>query len=95
FQPTYRKADQLTSREIAGYDVIVCSQVNILSEPVKQELKKFVRQGGGLFIGVGPETDAGLVNQAFESLLPFSLDGQYRELPPDFKYDRFFNIQAA
>ncbi len=95
FQPTYRKADQITSREIAGYDVIVCSQVNILSEPVKQELKKFVRQGGGLFIGVGPETDAGLVNQAFESLLPFSLDGQYRELPPDFKYDRFFNIQAA
>ncbi|MDA1138517.1 MAG: BatA and WFA domain-containing protein [Planctomycetota bacterium] len=95
FKPTYRKVDQITSGEIAGYDVIVCSQVNILSEPVKQAVMKFVRQGGGLFIGVGPETEAGLANQAFDSLLPYSLGTPHREITAEFKYDRYFNIQAA
>ena len=95
FDADVRLSDQITSGELPKYDVILCSEVDRLNPPARKGLFTFVRRGGGLILGVGPNTDARQLNETFGELLPYPLAAPFRDTSKKPDYERFLNIRPS
>jgi hypothetical protein len=66
-----------------------------LSQPLLAALLAFVRRGGGLVLGVGPNLSADSFNELFRDLLPYPLAQPFRDVAEKPDYDRFLNVQPS
>ena len=95
FDADVRLRDQITSGELPKFDVVLCSEVDQLSAAARKGLFTFVRRGGGLILGVGPNTDAQQFNETFGELLPYPLAAPFRDVSKEPDYERFLNIRPS
>lgn len=73
--PTISTLEELSSYRFADFDLVILSNVEQLGSELIDELKRFVGDGGGLFITLGDRVDPELYNQSFGDLLPRPLRG--------------------
>jgi hypothetical protein len=66
-------ADELAQRRLADFDVVFLCNVKALPRERVADLESFVRRGGGLFISVGDNVDAGAYAASMAPLLPQAL----------------------
>jgi hypothetical protein len=67
---------------MAGYDVVVLSNIRAFPARKQDELERFVKRGGGLFISLGKQTEPDAFNQSLGGLLPHRLRGAATTSPP-------------
>lgn len=74
---------RLERENLSEYRAVVIPNMKELSEEAVANLKEFVFNGGGLWVAVGPRTNAELFNQFFfedgDGLSPLALDGIINE----------------
>jgi len=72
--------------ELHEFHVVVLANVHRISEPMVEQLERFVREGGGLLIFAGDQTNSDLYNLALyregEGLLPVTLTEVKRPAEP-------------
>jgi hypothetical protein len=73
--PTISTREELSDYRFADFDLVILSNVEQLSSEKILELKRFVGDGGGLFITLGDRVDPDRYNQSFGELLPRPLRG--------------------
>ncbi len=73
--PTISTLEELSSYRFADFDLVILSNVEQLSSELIDELKRFVGNGGGLFITLGDRVNPDRYNQSFGDLLPRPLRG--------------------
>ena len=64
---------QLTRPIPDDVDVVVIAGIRVVTEPIREPLRRFLRRGGGLLICMSPAVDIAAYNEAFGGLTPFSL----------------------
>ena len=78
FKLTRIPLTQLTPSLLQDYRVIVLGDASVLEPAMVDALERFVVSGGGVLVGLGPDSDAALINRYWarngEGLLPCSLD---------------------
>ena len=78
FDPHVVAPHQLATMDLSKYRAIVISNLQSLSDPAIEQTAEFVRQGGGLWVGLGPRTDIPWFNDRFfsdgDGLAPIRLD---------------------
>lgn len=62
--------ERMDARALEEFDVIVLANVEALGDAMRDALKDFVRDGGGLWITVGSHVRADQYNRSFGELLP-------------------------
>lgn len=77
-QPEVVSPDALSRIDLGSYRAIVVPNLQSLNEQVVSELKQYVFNGGGLWLGLGPRTDVETFNQFVyangDGLSPLALD---------------------
>ncbi|HZS47863.1 MAG TPA: hypothetical protein VFC63_22525, partial [Blastocatellia bacterium] len=73
FALTVKSAGSVSPAELSQNKVIILNDASGLQSGVIAQLSKFVEQGGGLIISVGPHTTTDEFNSAFKSISPASL----------------------
>ncbi|MFB6264910.1 MAG: hypothetical protein ABEL76_15005, partial [Bradymonadaceae bacterium] len=68
--PTMITPDGLGGRDLSTYDVVLLANVARLTKSVVEQLKRFTRNGGGLFLAVGDQVEPDAYNQKFADMLP-------------------------
>jgi len=91
----YRLPAQLTSSVFEKQEVVIFSQVNRLSPPIRQALATFVRRGGAVILGVGPHVETDAFNETFGELLPIPLSQPFRPGDEKLDYERFLYVQTS
>lgn len=78
FAPTIVDIDQLPRIELARYHAVIVPQVTMLPDAAVQQLQEYAREGGGVWLAVGPRTDLDRFNHqvfnAGQGLSPLPLD---------------------
>jgi len=78
FAPTIVDIDQLPRMELSRYFAVIVPQVTALEESAVRQLEAYVREGGGVWLAVGPRTDLDRFNHqifnAGQGLSPLALD---------------------
>jgi len=82
----------VTPERLAETDVVLCAGLERLGEKLHGELKSFLRRGGGLVIGLSPETDADAYAPVLADLFGIELLGPYAE---KVNYERHQFIQRS
>jgi hypothetical protein len=95
FAVGFEPATEVTPSSLRKKDLLFFSEVDRLSLTARQSLAAFVRQGGGIVIGVGPRVDPAVLNETFQELLPFPLAEPFRPPETSLDYERFLNIQTS
>ena len=84
YVPTLVTPEQLERTELNEYRAIVVPNLSELSEGVLRNLQRFVSDGGGLWLALGPRTDVERFNQFFfadsDGLVPLPIDRVLDEL---------------
>ncbi|MEM6779073.1 MAG: BatA domain-containing protein [Planctomycetota bacterium] len=65
FAPRVVRPSQLATMTLAEYQAIVVPNLQSLQDSAVEVVSEFVRQGGGLWIGLGPRTDVAWFNDRF------------------------------
>ncbi|UCD83211.1 MAG: hypothetical protein JSU92_07755, partial [Deltaproteobacteria bacterium] len=73
--PTISTLEELASYRFGDFDLVILSNVDQLSSGQLDELKKFVGDGGGLFITLGDRVAPERYSESFGDLLPRPLRG--------------------
>ena len=75
-EPTTLTPAELPNQALEQFQVLVLANVDKLPEKTVAEVKRFVRQGGGLLLTLGDQVDADLYDRLFSDLLPRELRGK-------------------
>jgi hypothetical protein len=68
-------ADELAQRPLDDFDVVVLANVTALPSPIVTRLRRWVEQGGGLWLTVGDNVDIAEYEARMAPLLPQNLSG--------------------
>ncbi len=68
--PTVVTPDGLADKTLENFDVILMANVARLDEAASEQLRQFVRDGGGLFVAMGDQVEADAYNERLGPLLP-------------------------
>lgn len=78
YVPTLIRPERLTRLDLTEYRAVVIPNLKDLGAEAAGRLEEFVKQGGGLWIALGPRTDAEAFNEFFfadgNGLAPLALD---------------------
>jgi len=74
-EPTTVTPAELLTQPLADYQVLVLANVEKLPEKTVAEIKRFVREGGGLLFTLGDQVNADFYDRLFGDLLPRELRG--------------------
>ena len=75
-EPTTITAAELANQPLAQFQVLILANVDKLPDKTVAEIKRFVREGGGLLLALGDRVDADLYDRLFSDLLPRELRGK-------------------
>jgi len=75
-QPTTITAAELLNHPLEQFQVLVLANLDKLPDKTVAEIKRFVREGGGLLLALGDQVDADLYDRLFSDLLPRELRGK-------------------
>ena len=102
YVPSLVTPEQLERTELNEYRAIVIPNLSELSEGVLRNLHRFVSDGGGLWLALGPRTDVERFNQFFfadsDGLVPLPIDRAVDELDSQQQkttIDPFVSIHPA
>ncbi|QDU78476.1 hypothetical protein Pla110_01800 [Polystyrenella longa] len=91
FEPRLIRWEDLEGENLDPYACLLLTEVPAVSEAVMQNLTRFVRNGGGLWIIPGPETNLDSFNASFHrggaGLAPLPLEGLRSDTPTEQPYD--------
>lgn len=92
FQPEPIPWDELPHKELSRYGVVALLNGRDLSQEVVQRLRRFVEEGGGLFIALGDRVEPQSYRQFLSDLFGLSL----RDIPPGrVEPSKFLTISEA
>lgn len=96
FEPTVLNSDALATADLSSFRAVVLSDVRALPAGALEKLERFVQDGGGLWIALGPRTEperfAELFHRGGAGLAPYALAVPVGD--PSNR-DQFTSIRAA
>jgi hypothetical protein len=78
FSFAVKSAGSVDPTEIPSFSLVVLNDAGALPGPFIEGLTKFVQAGGRLIVSLGPNSDAGGFNQAFQNLAPATINEAVR-----------------
>jgi len=86
----YRTLTTVGPEDVGRSQVIICAGVNLHGSDIEPHVRRFLRSGGGLILGLSPDGDRGLQRAALRELCQVELGEPYVD---KLDYERYLFIQ--